>query len=140
MPDAKPLSVMADSWALRRIVDNLLANAIKFTDRGGSVEVSVRRMPDRIVTTVTDTGAGMPPRVLEQIGEPFFQADSGAAKRFEGMGTGLALSIRLAEAMGVTLRFDSTLGSGTAVSLTLPLAAPSRSDVGDPTPRDSSAA
>jgi signal transduction histidine kinase len=140
MPDAKPLAVRADSWALRRIIDNLLANAIKFTDPGGSVEVSVRRMPDRIVTTVTDTGAGMPPRVLEQIGEPFFQADSGAAKRFEGMGTGLALSIRLAEAMGVTLHFDSTLGSGTAVSLTLPLAAPSRSNIVDPTPRDNSAA
>jgi signal transduction histidine kinase len=120
VPDAILPPVVADSWALRRIIDNLLANGIKFTEPGGSVEVSTQRMPDGVGIAVTDTGAGMPPDVLEQIGEPFFQADSGLARRFEGMGTGLALSLRLADAMGARLRFDSTPGEGTIASLILP--------------------
>ncbi len=122
LPDESLPQVMADGWALRRIVDNLIANGIKFTEPGGSVEISARRGPDGIATVIKDTGTGMPPEVLRQIGEPFFQADSGAARRFEGMGTGLALSLRLAEAMGARLSFDSTPGSGTTASLTLPVA------------------
>jgi signal transduction histidine kinase len=68
---------------------------------------------------VKDTGAGMPVHVLEQIGDPFYQAESGAARRFEGMGTGLALSLRLADAMSAALHFDSTLGGGTTASLVM---------------------
>ena len=114
--------VMADGWALSRIIDNLIANGIKFTEAGGSVEVSARRVSDGVAVVVKDTGTGMHPDVVRQIGEPFFQADTGAARRFEGMGTGLALSLRLAEAMGVRLSFDSTPGSGATASLTLPVA------------------
>ena len=114
--------VMADGWALRRIVDNLVANGIKFTEPGGSVEVSARRASGGIAVTIKDTGAGMPPDVLRQIGEPFFQADTGIARRFEGMGTGLALSLRLAAVMGATLSFDSTPGTGTAATLLLAVA------------------
>jgi signal transduction histidine kinase len=110
---------MADSWALRRIVDNLLANGIKFTEPGGSVTVSTRSAPDGIVVTVEDTGAGMPQHVIEQLGEPFFQADAGLARRFEGMGIGLALSLRLADAMGASLGFRSEPGCGTTASLIL---------------------
>jgi signal transduction histidine kinase len=58
--------------------------------------------------------------VLEQIGEPFFQADPGVSRRYEGMGTGLALSRRLADAMGARLHFESAPGSGTTASLILP--------------------
>ena len=112
--------VMADGWALRRITDNLIANGIKFTNAGGSVEVSARPGELGAIVTVRDTGAGMPPAVLEQIGVPFYQADSGIARRFEGMGAGLALSLRLADAMGAALHFDSTPGNGTTASLVLP--------------------
>ena len=97
---------MADGWALSRIVDNLIANGIKFTEAGGSVEVSAGRMPEGVAAVVKDTGTGMDPEVLRQIGEPFYQADTGAARRFEGMGTGLALSLRLAEAIGARLSFN----------------------------------
>jgi signal transduction histidine kinase len=110
---------IADSWALRRIIDNLLANGIKFTEPGGSVTVSTRSASDGIVVTVEDTGAGMPQHVIEQLGEPFFQADAGLARRFEGMGIGLALSLRLADAMGASLGFQSEPGSGTTASLVL---------------------
>ncbi len=112
--------VLADRWALHRIIDNLVANGIKFTASGGSVEISAYRSPEGIVVSIKDTGTGMPPHVLEQLGAPFFQADTGAARRFEGMGAGLALSVRLADAMGAALHFDSAPGRGTTVSLVLP--------------------
>jgi signal transduction histidine kinase len=122
IPDGHLPQVLADGWALSRIVDNLIANGIKFTEAGGSVEVSAGRVPEGIAAVVKDTGTGMDPEVLRQIGEPFYQADTGAARRFEGMGTGLALSLRLAEAIGARLSFNSTPGSGTTASLTLPVA------------------
>ena len=118
-PDAEPPLVTADPWALRRILDNLISNAIKFTEAGGAVEISARRTDDGVIAVVKDTGAGMPVHVLEQIGDPFYQAESGAARRFEGMGTGLALSLRLADAMSAALHFDSTLGGGTTASLVM---------------------
>lgn len=112
--------VMADGWALRRITDNLIGNGIKFTEAGGTVEVSARHAPEGIVVAVRDTGAGMPPDVLEQIGKQFYQADTGISRRYEGMGTGLALSLRLADAMGAAVHFDSAPGRGTTASLVLP--------------------
>jgi signal transduction histidine kinase len=113
--------IMADSWALRRIADNLIGNGIKFTEAGGTVEVSARQGPEGVVVTVRDTGAGMPPDVLEQIGKHFYQADTGISRRYEGMGTGLALSLRLADAMGAAVHFDSSPGNGTTASLVLPV-------------------
>jgi len=118
------LLVTADPVALRQILDNLIANAIKFTNPGGSIEVAAAATPDGVTATVRDTGIGMPRRVLDQLGTPFFQGDSGAARRFEGMGTGLALGMRLAGALGGRLAFDSVPGQGTIVRLTLPV--PSR--------------
>lgn len=119
MPNESMPRVMADGWALRRIVDNLIANGIKFTDPGGAVEITARPAGDGGLVTVHDTGKGMPPSVLEQLGSPFYQADSGPSRRFEGMGAGLALSMRLAEAMGAALHFDSTPGHGTTALLSL---------------------
>ncbi|HTI83664.1 MAG TPA: HAMP domain-containing sensor histidine kinase [Acetobacteraceae bacterium] len=116
-----PPRVLADGWALRRIIDNLVGNAIKFTEAGGTVEVSLREAPEGLVVAVRDTGAGMPPEVLEQIGRQFYQADSGFSRRYEGMGTGLALSLRLADAMGAALHFDSAPGEGTTATLVLPV-------------------
>jgi signal transduction histidine kinase len=119
-PAGNPPRVMADGWALRRIMDNLIANGIKFTEPGGSVEVALRPEDGGTLVIVRDTGAGMPPDVLEQIGAPFYQADTGTSRRFEGMGAGLALSLRLADAMGAALYFDSVPGHGTTALLSLP--------------------
>jgi signal transduction histidine kinase len=113
--------VLADGWALRRIIDNLVSNGIKFTEAGGTVDVSTRRGPEGVAVAVRDTGAGMAPEVLEQLGRQFYQADSGISRRHEGMGTGLALSMRLADAMGAVLHFDSVPGRGTTVTLVLPV-------------------
>jgi signal transduction histidine kinase len=108
-----------DPAALRRILDNLLANAIKFTRPGGSIAVTLETGPTSLIATVRDSGIGMPQQVLDQLGAPFFQGDGGIARRFEGMGTGLALSLRLAAVMGATLTFESAPGQGTTAHLRL---------------------
>ena len=116
--ELRPL--IGDAWAARRIVENILDNAVKFTPPGGSVRVSVAPYDDAVAVTVTDTGEGMPHDVLSLIGRPFFQADSGASRRFEGMGTGLALSRRLADAIGADLCFESEPGIGTSATVRFP--------------------
>ncbi len=121
---APDLLVSADPAALRLILDNLIANAIKFTNAGGCVELVAAATPDGVTATVRDTGIGMPREVLDQLGAPFFQGDSGAARRYEGMGTGLALSMRLAGSLGASLAFESTPGRGTTVRLRLPSSLP----------------
>jgi cell cycle sensor histidine kinase DivJ len=114
--------VRADGWAVRRIVENLLGNAIKFNDPGGTVEVTVEPGPDLVAVIVRDDGRGIAPAVLLRLGEPFYQGDAGASRHFEGMGTGLALSLRLATAMHGKLVFDSRSGGGTCARLVLPIA------------------
>jgi signal transduction histidine kinase len=114
------IATTADHAAVRRIVDNLLANAIKFTGPGGTIEVMAESTADGITTIVRDSGIGMPSHVLAQLGAPFFQGETGTARRFEGLGTGLALSLRLATIMGAKLTFDSVPNKGTTARLWLP--------------------
>lgn len=110
---------IGDAWAVRRISDNLIGNAVKFTAPGGSVQVSTEAANDRVFAVVGDTGGGMSADVLRQLGEPFFQAKGGADRPHQGMGTGLALCRRLADAMGAKLEFASEPGHGTTVRLGL---------------------
>jgi two-component system cell cycle sensor histidine kinase PleC len=111
-----PSMVMGDSWAARRIIDNLLSNAIKFSLPGSRVQVRIETERDAVAAVVQDHGIGMPREVLHRLGEPFFQALSST-----GIGTGLALSRCLAEAMGASLVFSSEPGSGTTVTLRMPV-------------------
>jgi signal transduction histidine kinase len=115
IPASTTVTAQADSWAVRRIVDNLIANAVKYSRPGGDIIVSVETEPGTVVVLISDAGVGMPPEVLRQIGEPFFQADGST-----GTGTGLALSYRLAGAMGARLVFASEQGAGTTAMLRLP--------------------
>ena len=73
-----------------------------------------------IVVTVADTGIGISSETLQHIFMPFFQAEAGTTRKFEGTGLGLALSKRLAELLGGTLNISSKRDVGTVVSLTLP--------------------
>lgn len=117
-----PPAARADAWAVRRIVENLLSNAIKFNNPEGTVEVTVEPGPNLVAVVVRDDGRGIAPDVLLRLGELFYQGDAGASRSFEGMGTGLALSLQLAKAMGGKLVFDSRSGAGTGARLVLPIA------------------
>jgi len=115
-------TAVADSWAVRRIIDNLLANALKFTPGGGHIRVGVEIAAARVTIVVEDTGPGIPSDILLRLGQPFLQAvDHGNAPR-SGLGNGLALCRKLADAMGATLAFSGEPGRGTQVRISLPRA------------------
>jgi PAS domain S-box-containing protein len=109
----------ADPAKVQQIVLNLLANAIKFTDAGGSIVVQCGLEPEFVTIDVTDTGRGIPPDKLEAIFEPFVQLKTGG-NTLNGTGLGLPISRRLAEAMGGSLTAKSELGKGSTFTLRLP--------------------
>ncbi|MCH8491182.1 MAG: PAS domain S-box protein [Oceanicaulis sp.] len=119
--EAAPLpEIEADPRALKQIMLNLMANAVKFTPEGGQVKVRGFDAADGVVLQVADTGIGIPTDQLPRLGRPFEQIESQIAKSHQGSGLGLALSKSLIELHGGTLRIDSVLGKGTTVSFTLP--------------------
>jgi signal transduction histidine kinase len=107
-----------DAVKLKQIVLNLLANAVRFTDRGGSIAVESEIEDDAVVVRVTDTGKGIPSDKLEAIFLPFVQIKS---KGTVSTGTGLGLPIgrKLATAMGGSLDATSEVGKGSTFTLRL---------------------
>jgi signal transduction histidine kinase len=114
-------TVCADQRAIRQVVLNVVANAVKFTPAGGSVIARIAVVNDGgLAMVVTDTGIGMDAMVLRRLFEPFQQADPSIARRFGGTGLGLAISRRLMGLHGGTLTIDSTPGQGTTVYIAFP--------------------
>jgi signal transduction histidine kinase len=112
--------VRADRDKLHQILLNLLANAVKFTPRGGRVRVEWDLAAGSVRVRVRDTGLGIPPEQQDEIFEPFFQVDSKLTRTHEGVGLGLAISRNLARGMGGALSVESELGFGSVFTLTLP--------------------
>ncbi len=111
--------VHADRQRLKQALLNVVANAIKYNRPGGRVAVSFAlSVSGRVSTTIADTGIGIEPAGLAKLFEPFERLGAELTE-IEGTGLGLALSKRLVEAMGGTIEVDSTLGSGTAVTIEL---------------------
>jgi CheY-like chemotaxis protein len=119
--------ITSDEQKLSQVLRNLVANALKFTERG-FVEVRARRdedrAGDRIVFEVADSGIGIAAEHHELIFREFAQVDGDTAPRTRGSGLGLPLSRRLAELLGGTLTVTSALGSGSTFRLELPVEAP----------------
>ena len=106
---------------MRQILINLLANAVKFTQRDGAVTVSARQEADGgFAVVVADTGIGMTENEKLVAMEPFGQVDNTLARSFEGTGLGLPLARRLAELHGGRLTMHSVKGVGTTVEVLLP--------------------
>jgi signal transduction histidine kinase len=114
------VKVCADGEKLQQIVLNLLGNAVKFTDRGGLVRMTVDVDRDVVRIRVSDTGIGIASDKLETIFEPFVQVDPNYTRTRDGVGLGLAISRDLAEGMGGELSASSIEGSGSTFTLTLP--------------------
>ena len=116
-------AMTSDEQKLSQVLRNLVANALKFTERG-FVEVRARRAGgDRIVFEVEDTGSGIAPEHHELIFHEFAQVDGHVAPRMRGSGLGLPLSRRLAELLGGTLTVSSAVGAGSTFRLELPIEA-----------------
>jgi PAS domain S-box-containing protein len=115
------LEVHVDAEKLQQIVLNLLTNALKFTNPGGAVELSVERSVDFVAVHVTDTGIGIPPEKFEAIFDPFVQVDANYTRTGDGVGLGLAISRDLARGMGGELSLaNSEEGVGSTFTLQVP--------------------
>jgi PAS domain S-box-containing protein len=114
-------SAESDPKALRRILDALLDNAIKFNREGGAVAVSARRVDGAIEIAVADTGIGIAREDLAKLFKPLVQLDAGLARRHGGVGIGLALARRLAELHGGAIEVESEPGKGSSFTLRLPV-------------------
>ena len=124
-PDCAPdIVARADREKLQQILLNLLANAAKFTERGGRVRIECEAADEWVIVRVRDTGIGIPPERLDAVFEPFFQVDSKLTRTHDGVGLGLAISRNLARGMGGDLTAESPSGLGSIFTLTLPRVGP----------------
>jgi signal transduction histidine kinase len=114
------LTVHADREKVQQIMLNLLVNAIKFTARGGEVEISWSEAHDRAAVRVRDTGEGIPPAKRRAIFLPFVQVTSDLTRTQDGTGLGLAISRELALGMGGDVTLESEEGVGSTFTLWLP--------------------
>ena len=112
--------VRGDVSALRRILFNLLSNALKFTPSGGRVGLAIARSAEGIEIVISDTGIGIAKEHLATVTKPFVQVEGAYQRRYGGTGLGLAIVQALADLHGGSLTIESALERGTQVRLTLP--------------------
>jgi two-component system phosphate regulon sensor histidine kinase PhoR len=117
-PETAPL--LADSFRLRQVLDNLLDNALKYTPPGGTIQVRARPDESRTQLRVEDSGAGIPPADLPHIFERFYRADKARSRELGGTGLGLSIVKHIVQAHGGTVAAESTYGKGTAIVLSFP--------------------
>ncbi|HEX8491256.1 MAG TPA: ATP-binding protein [Pyrinomonadaceae bacterium] len=125
LADALP-PVEADRTKLRRILVNLLSNALKFTPKHGEVEVRAELDGDHVRIVVADTGVGIAPEDVERLFDKYEQARSRATRGEKGTGLGLYITRQLVELHGGEIKVSSELGRGSTFSFTLPVADGSR--------------
>ncbi|MBN9059939.1 MAG: HAMP domain-containing histidine kinase, partial [Rhizobiales bacterium] len=113
--------IVADRRACRQILLNLLSNAAKFTEAGGTVTVSATLEQGELVIEVRDTGIGIAANDLPRIGTPFVQADACAERRGEGTGLGVSVVKGLVALQGGTFALESETGRGTRAIVRLPI-------------------
>jgi cell cycle sensor histidine kinase DivJ len=113
--------MVADKRALNQILLNLLSNAIRFTDRGGKVIISVRAEAAHMTFAIEDNGIGISDTDLARVGEPYFQASSAYDRRHGGTGLGLSIVKGLVQLHGGEIAIRSRIGEGTRVTVRLPL-------------------
>ncbi|HUI12645.1 MAG TPA: PAS domain-containing sensor histidine kinase [Xanthobacteraceae bacterium] len=113
--------MVADKRALNQILLNLLSNAIRFTDRGGTVTISVRAEASHMTFAIEDNGIGISHTDLARVGEPYFQAASSYDRRHGGTGLGLSIVKGLVQLHGGEFAIRSRIGEGTRVTVRLPL-------------------
>jgi len=130
---ASPLWVRSDMRLVRRILQNLLSNALRYTEAGG-VELRCRKDGDQVRIEVIDTGIGIPAEHHDTIFQEFRRLDEGGRDRGRGMGLGLAIVQRAARMLGLRVKLRSTPGQGSVFRLSLPIAVPMQQTLPAPAP------
>ena len=118
----KDLYVKADKQQLEYVLTKLMDNAIKFTEKGGVVEVIAKHTTGFIEICVKDTGIGISKENLDKIFDKFYQVDATTTRKYGGSGVGLAISKNLIEKHGGDIWVESELGKGTTFFFTIPKA------------------
>ncbi|HTA89081.1 MAG TPA: ATP-binding protein [Polyangiaceae bacterium] len=126
--DEPHMTITVDADRLQQILWNLLANAVKFTPKGGSISASAERIGSEVCIEVSDTGEGIRAAALPYVFEPFRQADSSTTRRHGGLGLGLSLVKQIAAAHGGTVEARSSgEGQGASFIVRLPARAATQS-------------
>ena len=122
MPD-HDIIMQADRRAVMQVILNILSNAVKFTDNGGSITIDafVDEESQQCSLIVTDTGIGIPDDRIRHVTKPFEQVSNAFSRGHQGSGLGLSITNELARLHGGNLVLDSQLGEGTEVTVTLPM-------------------
>ena len=110
-------AVVGDKNRLRQVFINIIDNALKYTEQGGSIEVIAEKNESAVIVSVSDTGAGIAPEDLSKVKQKFYKAN----KTKHGSGIGLAVADEIVTRHGGTLDIESELGKGTTVTIILPL-------------------
>jgi signal transduction histidine kinase/CheY-like chemotaxis protein len=114
-----PHAIHCDDVRLGQIINNILGNAIKFTDKG-EIKLSANYIEDHLIIEISDSGIGMDEVALNHLFERFTQADSSLRKQYQGAGLGMSITKQLVEIMNGTIEVTSELGKGTTFKVTLP--------------------
>ena len=120
IPEYLP-TLESDEMRVSQILQNLIGNAVKFTDTG-SVTIAVQSDQENVAVRIADTGIGIAEQDLPCIFDEFRQVDGTSARRYEGTGLGLAIARKAARMLGGDIAVQSALGRGSTFTLTLPLA------------------
>jgi two-component system phosphate regulon sensor histidine kinase PhoR len=118
-PPSEAVQVMADEESLEQILDNLIDNAVKYTNSGGTVCVRWKMEGDRCRIEVEDTGIGIPQAHLARIFERFYRVDRARSRELGGTGLGLSIVKHLVQILGGTVSVTSRLGKGTTFTVEL---------------------
>ncbi|HAV92349.1 TPA: hypothetical protein DCW38_04125 [candidate division WOR-3 bacterium] len=117
--------VLGDKAALTEVFDNLITNALKFTDKNGKIKVTgYEKMENdtlNAVIKVEDSGIGIPHDKLDRIFDRFFQVDHDASKKYPGMGLGLTIAKMILEAHEGSISVSSVIGRGSTFKVILPI-------------------
>jgi signal transduction histidine kinase len=124
-PELIDLAFITDEVRLKQVIINMMSNAIKFTEPGGTIRLSTERRGEQVCFEISDTGVGMMPEDLERALQPFIQVGNPMLAR-EGIGLGLPLSRQLVERLGGRFQLESAVGAGTTVTIVFPLSGPGR--------------
>ena len=120
--------VVGDAFRLRQAFDNILSNAIKYTPGGGSVRLSADVGDDSVVLRFADTGIGIPSEDLPRIFDPYFRSRAARDSSTPGTGLGMGIVRGIIEENGGSVTLESDVGSGTTVTVVLPVPAKDREE------------
>lgn len=118
--ESEPIALLADPDRIVQTLTNLISNAVKFSPAGSTIRVAAKQQEDSVLFTVSDEGRGVPPDKLSSIFERFQQVDASDSRDKGGSGLGLAICKSIVEQHGGAIGAESTLGTGSVFSFTIP--------------------